>query len=104
MVAGVTKGLFTCLDPQVSHQVGVGLDRVSLVVVVCRIHQFEPQIIPDGSYDELADVEDVHASLRTSKTLYVQGPLGIAQTPDILFILQDGRLELFGVAGPQKGA
>lgn len=73
MVAGIAEGFFAGLHPEISQEVRVGLNRISLVIVVGGVDQFEPQVVPDGFDDELADVEDIHASLRTGETPHVQG-------------------------------
>lgn len=46
MVAGVPEGFFTGLYPQVAHQVWVSLNGVSLVVIVGRVDQFGPEVVP----------------------------------------------------------
>ena len=62
MIARVTKRFFTCFYPQVSQQVGVGLNRVPLIIVVGCIDKFKPQIIPNGLYNDFANFESEETS------------------------------------------
>lgn len=65
MVAGVTKGFLTGLDPQISEEVRMSLDRISLIVVVSGIDQLKSEVIPNWFNNNFIYIEDVHAGFWT---------------------------------------
>jgi hypothetical protein len=104
VIARIPEGLLARLHPQVSQQRRVRLDRVSLIVVVGRVDQLKAQVVPDRLEDGLVDAENEHAGLRPRHSLYGELSFGEADGPNILLVLEDGLLELLGIARPQKAS
>lgn len=68
MIAGIAERLFAGLNPKISQKIGVGLDGVSLVIVICCVNQLKPEIIPNRSNDHLIYTEKEHFCFRVSQS------------------------------------